>query len=47
MEQLKEIKSTLVSQVQTQLVDLKHTNPKELGEVIYMIKEVSPSYLLL
>ena len=40
MDKLKDIKSTLVSQVQTQLGDLKHTNAKELGEVIDMIKDL-------
>ena len=40
MEQLKNIKHTLVNQVQTQLGDLKHTNAKELGEVIDMIKDL-------
>ncbi len=40
MEQLKNIKQCLVSQVQTQLGDLKSTNAKELGEVIDMIKDL-------
>lgn len=40
MEQLKSIKQCLVSQVQTQLGDLKKTNAKELGEVIDMIKDL-------
>ena len=40
MEQLKSIKHTLVSQVQTQLSDLKKVDAKELGEVIDMIKDL-------
>ena len=40
MEQLKSIKQCLVNQVQTQLNDLKHTNAKELGEVVDMIKDL-------
>ena len=40
MKQLKSIKQCLVSQVQTQLGDLKNTNVKELGEVIDMIKDL-------
>ena len=40
MEQLKNIKQSLVSLVQTQLGDLKKTNAKELGEVIDMIKDL-------
>lgn len=40
MEQLKSIKKCLVSQVQTQLGDLRSTNAKELGEVIDMIKDL-------
>ena len=40
MEKLKDIKCTLVSQIQSQLTDIKHTNTKELGEVIDMIKDL-------
>lgn len=40
MEQLKAIKSTLVSLVQTQLGDVQHTDAKELGEVVDMIKDL-------
>ena len=32
MKQLKSISQNLISQVQTQLGDLKNTNAKELGE---------------
>lgn len=40
MEQLKNIKHSLVSLVQTQLGDLKKTDAKELGEVVDMIKDL-------
>ena len=40
MEQLKNIKHSLVGLVQTQLGDLKKTDAKELGEVIDMIKDL-------
>ena len=40
MERLKEIKSCLVSLVQTQLGDVEHTDAKEMGEVIDMIKDL-------
>lgn len=40
MEQLKSIKQCLISQVQTQLGDLKKTDAKELGEVVDMIKDL-------
>ena len=40
MERLKEIKSCLVSLVQTQLGDIEHTDAKEMGEVIDMIKDL-------
>lgn len=40
MEQLKAIKSTLVSLVQSQLGDIQHTDAKELGEVVDMIKDL-------
>ena len=40
MEQLKAIESTLVSLVQSQLSDLQHTDAKELGEVVDMIKDL-------
>ena len=40
MEQLKNIKQCLVSTVQTQLNDIKHTDAKELGEAIDMIKDM-------
>lgn len=40
MENLKNIKCSLVGLVQTQLGDLKHTDAKELGEVIDMIKDL-------
>lgn len=40
MEQLKAIKSCLTSLVQTQLGDLQHTDAKELGEVVDMIKDL-------
>ena len=40
MEQLKSIKSTLVSLVQSQLGDIQHTDAKELGEVVDMIKDL-------
>jgi len=43
MEQLKAIKSTLVSLVQSQLGDVQHTDAKELGEVIDMIKDLEES----
>ena len=40
MEKLKNIKCTLVSQVQQELTDMKKVNTKELGEVIDMIKDL-------
>lgn len=40
MEQLKSIKQCLVSQIQTQMGDLKKTNTKELGEAIDMVKDL-------
>ena len=40
MEDLKNIKKCLVSQVQGQLGDLKKVNAKEMGEVIDMIKDL-------
>ena len=40
MKQLKSISQNLISQVQTQLGDLKNTNAKELGEVVDMIKDL-------
>lgn len=41
MERLKTIKEQLVSQVQTQMGDLKRVDAKELGEVVDMIKDLS------
>lgn len=43
MEQLKAMKSQLTSIVQSQLGDIKHTDAKELGEVVDMIKDLSES----
>ena len=40
MEDLKNIKKCLVSQIQGQLGDLKKVNAKEMGEVIDMIKDL-------
>ena len=40
MEQLKNIKQCLVSQVQAQMNDLKKADAKELGEAIDMIKDL-------
>lgn len=40
IEQLKEIKSTLIAQVQTQMGNLECVHTKELGEVIDMIKDL-------
>ena len=40
MDKLKNIKCTLVSQVQSELTDMKKVNTKELGEVIDMIKDL-------
>lgn len=40
MKQLKAIKQALVSQVQTQLGDIKKVDAKELGEVIDMVKDL-------
>lgn len=40
MEQLKNIKNTLVAQVQTSLGDVKKVDAKELGEVIDAIKDL-------
>lgn len=40
MDKLKQIKCALVSAVQSQLEDLKHTNTKELSEAIDMIKDM-------
>ena len=41
MEQLKNIKEQLISQVQGQISDLRCVDTKELGEVIDMIKDLS------
>ncbi len=41
MEQLKNIKEQLISQVQGQMSDLRCVDTKELGEVIDMIKDLS------
>ena len=41
MEQLKTIKEQLISQVQSQMNDLRCVDTKELGEVIDMIKDLS------
>ena len=41
MEHLKMIKEQLISQVQTQMNDLKCVDTKELGEVVDMIKDLS------
>ena len=41
MEQLKNIKETLIGQVQAQMGDLKKVNAKELGEVMDMIKDIA------
>ena len=43
MEHLKMIKEQLISQVQTQMNDLKCVDTKELGEVVDMIKDLSES----
>lgn len=40
MENLKNMKNTLVSCAQAQMTDLKNTDAKELGEVIDMIKDL-------
>ena len=40
MEQLKQIKDTLMSQVQAQLCNLQCVDAKELGEVVDMIKDL-------
>lgn len=40
MERLKMMKESLMSCVQGQMGDLKHTNAKELGEAIDMIKDL-------
>ena len=40
MEQLKQMKETLVNQVQGQMADLRYVNTHELGEVIDMIKDI-------
>ena len=40
VEQLKQIKSTLIGQVQSQMGDLKKVNTHELGEVIDMVKDL-------
>lgn len=40
MERLKMMKENLMSCVQAQMADLKHTNAKELGEAIDMIKDL-------
>jgi hypothetical protein len=40
MEQLKKIEQCLISQVQSQMGDLKKVNAKELGEVMDMIKDL-------
>lgn len=41
MDQLENMKETLVSCVQTQMGDLQRTDTKELGEVIDMIKDLA------
>ena len=41
MEQLKTIKEQLITQVQSQMSDLRCVDAKELGEVIDMIKDLS------
>lgn len=41
MEQLKTIKEQLITQVQSQMSDLRCVDTKELGEVIDMIKDLS------
>ena len=41
MERLKTIKNQLISEVQTQMSDLKCVDAKELGEVIDMIKDIA------
>ena len=41
MERLKTIKNQLISEVQTQMGDLKCVDAKELGEVIDMIKDIA------
>ena len=40
MEQLKQMKETLVNQVQGQMADLRYVNTHELGEAIDMIKDI-------
>lgn len=40
MERLKNIKDTLIGQVQGQMGNLHKTNAKELGEVVDMIKDI-------
>ena len=40
MEKLKEIEQCLISQLQTQMSDLKKVNAKELGEVTDAIKDI-------
>lgn len=41
MERLRTIKNQLISEVQTQMSDLKCVDTKELGEVIDMIKDIA------
>ena len=41
MEQLKNMKETLIAQVQTQLSNIQQADAKELGEAIDMIKDLS------
>jgi len=43
MERMKTIKDQLISQVETQMVDLRCVDTKELGEVIDMIYDLSKS----
>ena len=40
MEHLKNIKCTLVNQIQAQLDDIKKVNTKALGEVVDMVKDI-------
>lgn len=43
MERLKQMKESLISQVQNQMGDLRYVNTHELGEVIDMIKDLDES----
>ena len=43
MDDLKQMKETLVKQVQAQLGDLGRVSTHELGEVVDMIKDLSES----